>query len=625
MSDKKPVSGVDNVRALETKPWDEVAPARSTYELLAAAAARWPDKTAITFLPTGALDEEPVRITFRQMMGRIHQAANLFNALGAGPQDAIAFLLPLLPQAQFTLWGAEAAGIANPINFLLSPDQIADLLNAAEAKVVVALGPNPNLDVWPKVESILGRVPSLKAVVQVGGFGDEANGVYSFDKTIDQYSADGLTSGREFSSSDIASYFHTGGTTGSPKLAQHTHGNEVWAAWALAKMWNVVHDDVFLCGLPLFHVAGAFYASLTPLSQGAEIVIPSPAGMRNPIVIQNTWRLTERYGITQVGGVPTTIVSLNQVPVKDTDVSSMKYGVTGGAALPVQVEKDFTNQMGVRLLKIYGATEATVVITASPPGSEQRYGSVGIRMPYVDVAVVRLGTEGTTNESCDSGRVGAVMLKGPNVFPGYKDESQNEGTLTEDGWLITGDLGHLDEDGFLFLTGRSKDLIIRSGHNIDPGIIEEVLNRHPAVSLAAAVGKPDEYAGELPVAYVQLVPDATTTAEELHDYVSQNVSERPALPKEVIIIDAIPMTAVGKIFKPQLKWDQARKHFTGILYWLKDDGLELSVEVGESKTHGTLCRVTLSGNPSRPRALVEDEITACLNKYPYIKSEVVWQ
>lgn len=625
MSEKRIISQIDDIKALETKPWEDVAPAQSTYELLASAAARWPDKAAITFLPTGALDDKPVHITFKQMMGRIHQAANMFNAMGAGPQDAIAFLLPLLPQAQFTLWGAEAAGIANPINFLLSPDQIADLLIAAETKVVVALGPNPNLDIWEKIESIRNRVPSLKAVVQVGGPGDESNGIYPFDTTIGQYPPDRLTSGRVFSSGDIASYFHTGGTTGSPKLACHTHGNEVWAAWALAKTWDINKDDVVATGLPLFHVAGAIYASLAQLSHGAEIVLPSPAGFRSPVAVQNFWRLIEKYNWTVTGGVPTTLVALNAIPIGDSDMSSVKYYATGGAALPVQVEKDFTEKTGRKLLQIYGATEATVVITASPPGAEQKFGSVGIRLPYEELKVACLDTLGTANEACQPNQTGVVMVKGPNVFPGYKDKQQNKGTLTEDGWLITGDLGYLDEAGFLFLTGRSKDLIIRSGHNIDPGIIEETLTEHPAVFMAAAVGRPDEYAGELPVAYVQLVPGASVTAEELLDYLRQNISERPALPKEVIIIDSIPMTAVGKIFKPQLRWDLARKHFIGILSWLEDEGLEVSVEVGESKIHGTLCRVTLSGNQDREKGRIESEITARLNKYPYVKSEIVWR
>lgn len=625
MSNKKLVSSLNDLAALEEAPWEEVSPATSTYELLVAAAARWPGKTAITFLPTGSVEDDPVRITYQAMMGRITQAANMFHGLGVGPKDAVSFLLPLLPQTQFTLWGAEAAGIANPINFLLSSQQIADLLNAAETKVVVALGPNPNLDIWQRVESILDRVPSLKAVVQVGGPGEEANGIFPFDQTIDKYPSDSLTSGRVFSSEDIASYFHTGGTTGSPKLAMRTHDNEVWAAWALSEMWNLTHEDVFVAGMPLFHVAGAIYASLTPLSQGAEILMPSPSGLRNPVVVQNIWKLIERYGITQVAGVPTSIVSMNQVPVADEDISTLKYGVTGGAALPVQVERDFTDKMGLKLLKIYGATEATVVLAASPPGAEQKYGSVGIRMPYTELAVVRLGTEGAANEPCLPGQVGSVMLKGPNVFRGYKNEKQNQGTLTEDSWLITGDLGYLDQEGYLYLTGRSKDLIIRSGHNIDPSVIEEVLVKHPQVALAAAVGKPDAYAGELPVAYVQLLPGASISADQLMDYLSQNISERPALPKEVMIVDAIPMTAVGKIFKPQLKWELARQHFAEILFWLVDEGYQISLEVGESELHGTLCRIILSGHQARDRNLLEEKIKSQLNRYPHVQSEIVWR
>lgn len=624
MTREKCISNLDDIRALETKPWNEVAPAKSTYELLSSAAAKWQDKTAITFLPTGSPDEEPVRITYRQLIGRIHQAANMFSDLGAGSQDAISFLLPLLPQTQFTLWGAEAAGIANPINFLLSAPQIKDLLNAAQTKILVALGPNPNLAIWEKVEEIKDEVPSLKAILQVGGPGDEANGIYPFDETINKYPADKLSSGRIFASDDIASYFHTGGTTGSPKLAQHTHGNEVWAAWVCARAFNYSEADVVPNGLPLFHVAGALIISLAPFSRGAEIVMLSPAGMRNPVVVENYWRLVEKYKMTSVGGIPTSLSALNQIPIGDSDISSVKYGISGGMALPLQVEKDFTEKVGCKLIQVYGATEATMHMVQSPLGAEQRFGSVGLRLPYVELKVVKIA-QGTILEECQPNEIGDILFKGPGVFPGYLDKRQNQGTLTDDGWLIMGDLGYLDEEGFLYVTGRSKDLIIRSGHNIDPAIIEETLLEHPAVSMAAAVGRPDEYAGELPVVYVQLHKDAAATKEELLSFLADHISERPAMPKDVIIIDDMPTTAVGKIFKPQLRWDQAEKQISETLSSFENEKLKISVEVGESKVYGTLCKVFLSGSPSGDKDQIEEDITASINKYQHIKPEIHWR
>jgi len=625
MTGKKLISDLDDIRALETKPWNVVAPAKSTLELLSSSASKWQDKMAITFLPTGAIDEEPIRITYRQFIGRIRQAANMFSDLGAGPKDTISFLLPLLPQTQYTLWGAEAAGIANPINYLLNPHQIVDLLNAANTKILVALGTNPNSDIWQKVEAIRDEVPSLKAILQVAGPGDESNGVYPFDATIKRYPADKLSSGRIISPDDIASYFHTGGTTGSPKLAQHTHGNEVWAAWSSAMALNRSAADVIPAGLPLFHVGGALFLSLSPLAHGAEIVMLSPDGLRSPVIVQNYWRLVEKYKLTNVDGTPTSLVALNQVPIGESDISSLKYSVTGGMPLPVQVEKEHVEKVGHKIVKIYGTTEATNIVVLSPLGAEQKYGSIGIRLPYVKLKVIKPDTLSTSFEECQANEMGVVCVKGPFVFPGYVDKRQNQGVLTEDGWLITGDLGYLDEEGFLFLIGRSKDLIIRSGHNIDPSIIEEAMMEHPAVALAAAVGKPDEYAGELPVVYVQLKEEYRATKDELLGFLSDRISERPAMPKDVIVIDAMPTTPVGKVFKPQLRWNIAQKHFSEILSPFENERLKVFVEVGESKVHGTLCKVILIGSPARDKSEIEKEMTAILERYQHIKLEIQWR
>ena len=625
MNGAKVISNLDDIRAMETKAWKDVAPAKSTYDLLLSASVKWRDKTAISFLPTGAIDEEPICVTFRQLIRHIHQAANMFNDFGARSQDTISFLLPLLPQTQYTLWGAEAAGIANPINYLLNPNQIVDLMNAARTKILVALGPSPTFDISQKVQIIKHNVPSLKVILQVEGPGDEANGLYPFDELIKLYPTDKLSSERVISPDDIASYFHTGGTTGSPKLAKHTHGNEVWAAWATAIALNRSEADVIPAGLPLFHVGGALNLSLSPLAYGAEIVMLSPEGLRNQMIVQNYWRLVEKYKITNVDGTPTSLVALNQVPLGESDISTIRYSVTGGMPLPVQVEKEHVEKVGRKIVNVYGSTEASNIVVLTPLGAKKKYGSIGIRLPYVKLKIIEDDTLSTRFKECKTNEMGVVCLKGPFVFPGYIDERQNRGVLTEDGWLITGDLGYLDEEGVLFLTGRSKDLIIRSGHNIDPSIIEESLLEHPALAMAAAVGKPDEYAGELPVVYVQLKKKATATKEELINFLKARISERPAMPKDVIIMDVLPTTAIGKVFKPQLRWDIAQKHYSEILSPFENETLKVSVEVGESKTNGTLCKVILTGSSNKDKTEIEKEITAILERYQQIKLEIKWR
>ncbi|RLA04823.1 MAG: acyl-CoA synthetase [Gammaproteobacteria bacterium] len=622
MSPAKIINDINDIRALEYEPWSERSPAVSTYEFLSNAASHRPDKYAITFLPTGALDEEPVRITYKQLIGKITQAANMFSDLGAGPSDTISMLLPLLPQAQYTLWGAEAAGIVNPINYLLNPGQIIELLNAAKTKILVALGPTDDSDIWQKVEEIRDQIPTLEVIIQVNGSGDKPNGVYPFDETLKLYPADKLTSGRKFSADDIASYLHTGGTTGSPKLAQHTHGGQVWQAWAAAVGSHMDETGVLALGLPLFHVAGAFHSSLAPLCHGTEIIMLSPSGMRNPLIVENYWKLVEKYKVTSTGGIPTSYVALNKVPVADADISSIEFGIAGGMHLPIPVQQEFLDKTGKNLINVYGATEATGVFVQSPMGNVQ-IGTVGIRLPYVELKIVKPGTLQTSCEECKVNEIGVVIANGPFVFPGYLEEAHNQDVFTKDGWLNLGDLGYLDENEVLYLTGRAKDLIIRSGHNIDPSVIEDTVVKHPAVAMAAAVGKPDEYAGEKPVVYVQLHPEATANTEEILSYITENISERPAIP-EVIITKQLPMTAVGKIFKPQLRWEQIKLHFNEILSELEKYDIKISVEVGEHKVHGTLCKIFISGAPTRRIKDIDDEITTTLAKYQFIKSEIHW-
>ncbi len=615
----KAVVGIADVEALETKPWESVLGVNSTYDLLRLSATTKGDEKAITFLPTGSLDEEPVRISYRQLFGRITQAANMFSDLGAGPRDAVSFLLPLLPQAHFTMWGAQAAGIANPINFLLQPDQIADLLNTAETKILVALGPHPVLDIWQKVVSIRERVPSLKAILRVGKPEAETEGVYNFDDLIGTYPADRLVSGRQFSRNDIATYFHTGGTTGAPRLAQHSQGNTVYAVWAVAHMWAYTEETVQTNMLPLFHVAGSIITALSPLCAGSQIVILTPGGLRNPQALQNHWRLVEKYRATHIGGVPTNLVQLLNVPRADADLSSVKYCVTGGSPLPLAVERAWKKDIGIGLSQMYGMTEAGSLVTMNPAAGEARLGAVGLRLPYESLMVVSLNADGSLARECGPNEAGVVMVKGPNGFPGYRDPTQNAGTLTEDNWLVSGDLGYFDEHGDLFLTGRAKDLIIRSAHNIDPAIIEEAMAEHPDVELSAAVGKPDAYAGELPVVYVQLKPGASISADQLMEFASQKISERPALPKEIVIVEEMPLTAVGKIYKPTLRWQAAKNVLAEALKDLGRKGVEVSVDVGEDRSRGILATITLSGAPAEDWPEIEREVESIVGKFVQIK------
>ena len=244
------------------------------------------------------------------------------------------------------------------------------------------------------------------------------------------------------------------------------------------------------------------------------------------------------------------------MPIDGHDVASLDYALCGAAPMPVETFHAFQRLTGIRILEGYGLTEGTCVSAVNPAFGEARIGSIGLPLPYQELRILRIDEAGHCVGECDTDEVGVVAIRGGNVFPGYLDPSHNKGLWVErDGerWLNTGDLGRVDSDGYVWLAGRKKDLIIRGGHNIDPAAIEEPMHRHPAVSACAAVGRPDVHAGELPVVYVQLKPGARATERELMDFAQREIPERAAWPKRVQIVGQLPLTGVGKIFKPALK------------------------------------------------------------------------
>lgn len=551
------IRNLEDVRAAERAQPRDALPWKSTWDVFRAAAEHFGERPALTFLPTGELGEEPRRFTHHELFTHITQAANLLHRVGVGPRDAVGILAPHLPENHFALWGAEAAGIACPINPLLRVEQIVGLLRAAGARHLVALGPDESMPIWSKVEILRDHLPELEILrIDPDGAPDRAPDSTSGDdfltRLLDE-PGDALTSGRQIASDEVAAYFHTGGTTGTPKLAKHTHGNQVWAAWGGVQLYDLGPEDVQSNGLPLFHVAGTIIGFLAPIGAGAEVVALSPSGMRNPHIIRNHWRLMQAHGVTISGGVPTALAKLLEVPVEDADLSKIDTIVTGASAMPLDVARRVEEQVGAPIREVLGMTEAGGLISLTPRRAERRLGAVGLPLPHQEVQIVRLGTGGDLGDPCAPEESGMLLLRGPNITPGYRDSKHDINAFTEEGWLITGDLATRGEDGWLRVTGRVKDLIIRGGHNIDPVLIEEAVETHPSVALAAAVGQPDDYAGEVPVLYVTLRAGAESTEDELAAFVAERIAEPPARPRWIEILPEMPMTEVGKIFKPELR------------------------------------------------------------------------
>ena len=538
------ITGAADVAAITAKPYDDFIAAHSVIDALERVALRHGERNALAYIAAPDLALPAQVWTYARFIADVRRAANLFARLSDGADARVAMLLPPIPQAHFTLWGGEAAGVVCPINFLLNSGHIAELIDAAQANILVALGPNPELDIWSRVPALRAACPRLKHVLAVGGAPDALD----FDAQLHAMPGDRFTFARRPQRDDIAALFHTGGTTGAPKLAQHTHGNQLHASWSAAQMDAMDERDVILNGFPLFHVAGSFVYGLSALLSGAAVVLPTQLGLRNAAFMQQVWRFVERERVSVLATVPTVIAALNGIDAGDADLARVRLLLTGGSPLPTELAVAFEQRHRIPVRNILGMTECAGVISIEPFHAARNPGSCGLPLPFTTVQATR--TDGTV---CAPDEPGVLRVRGPNVGPGYTDARRNAGTFSDDGWLITGDIGHVDAEGRVFVTGRAKDVIIRSSHNIDPSLIEEALLRHTDVQLAAAVGEPDEYAGEVPMAFVVLKPGATITASALLAFIEPHIAERPALPKRIELLPVLPLTAIGKVYKPALR------------------------------------------------------------------------
>ena len=545
------VRTIEDIVAIESRPYDELVTARNLYDLFLATAQNGGDRNALTVLRSPDPADVGLSLTHAGLLAEVTRAANLFRALGLREgEGVVAFLSPTLPELPVLLLAAQVAGVASTLNYLLSRDAIVDLLNAEQATILIVPARELDETCWEKAEGVLDAVPSLRRVIVVGGAGALPAGHERLEDLVAGHRADALDFEPSSDRDTVCALFHTGGTTGRPKLVQLTHGNQIHAAFGFAQVFAYDEHDTVINGFPFFHVGGTMTVGLSVLAAGGHVVVPSPYALRPPSVIERHWGIVEHFRATVIGGVPTSIAALTASFRPGTDVSSVRMAGTGGAVLPREIGARFEAATGIRLYETYGMTETAAAIAFNPARGEPVAGSVGFRAPFSQTRIVRLGEE---DGICGPGESGLVQVRGPQVFPGYVDPRHNLGTVGPDGWLTTGDVGYLTADERLVLTGREKDLIVRSGHNIDPAAIEDVANRFDGVHISAAVGMPDQYAGEVPALFVVPAPGADIDLDALRAFLEANVHEPPARPRAILVIDALPVTAVGKIFKPALR------------------------------------------------------------------------
>lgn len=550
-------------------PWPKHQPAANLYDLLSATADRHGARNAVTFQMFSDPGAKADTLSWTALRRRVTQAANMFRALGVHEGDTVAYVLPNCTETVVTLLAGTVAGIANPINPLLEPEQIAAILRETNAKVVVTLKAFPKTDVAEKMAEAVRHAPNVQTVIEVDllhyltgikrlivplirpktPVGHHAR-VLDWAKEVAKHPEDRLQF--ETGSADrVGAYFHTGGTTGMPKVAQHTHEGMIYNGW-IGHVLLFTEEDNVICPLPLFHVFACHVILMAMLASGAHVIFPTPQGYRGEGVFDNFWKLVERWKVTFIITVPTAIAAMMQRPV-DADVSTVKTAFSGSAPLPVELFKRFEAATGVTLVEGYGLTEATCLVSCNPIDGEKKIGSVGVPLPHCEVRILRQTPGGVID--CDVDEVGEICVANPGVFDGATyTEAEKHAELYHFGrFLRTGDLGRLDADGYLWITGRAKDLIIRGGHNIDPAEIEEALAGHTAVAFAGAIGQPDAFAGEIPCAYVELVAGASVTQDELVEWCAELIHQRAAMPKYIEILDELPKTAVGKVFKPDLR------------------------------------------------------------------------
>lgn len=615
-------ASVDDRNAIDAEmSWEDRDTATTMYEFLTRTRDRFPDRPASSYQLTSGPKDKSETLTWSQLHSQSVQAANLFRSLGVQETDSVAYILPNAHETLVTLMGGMIAGIANPINPLLEPEQIASILRETGAKVVVTLKAFPKTDVPQKVAEAVRHAPNVNTVLEVDllrYLSPPKSWIVPFirPKIHGEHHADVLDFSKEMAKQNttldfpdsqgdrVGAYFHTGGTTGMPKVAQHRYDGMIYNGWIGDRLLFTEHDNI-MCPLPLFHVFAVQVIMMSAIASGAHVVFPTPQGYRGEGVFDNFWKLIERWKISFIITVPTAVSALMQRPV-DADISSVEVAFSGSAPMPMELFKRFESASDIKIVEGYGLTECTCLVSCNPPAGEKRVGSVGIPFPHTDVRIIKSTPDG--HVECATDEVGEICVSNPGVYVGhtYTETEKNADLFYADKYLRTGDLGRLDPEGYLWITGRAKDLIIRGGHNIDPAEIEEALMLHPAVAMAGAIGQPDAHAGEIPCAYVELVADAEVTTEELIAHCKTHVHERAAHPKHIEVLDELPKTAVGKVFKPDLRKSAITRIYDAAL-----EKADVPARVGlvvDDKKRGLVAQIIQNGSN-------EQEVTKVLGSF----------
>jgi len=475
-----------------------------------------------------------------EISGRI---ASSLLGLGLQRGDKVAVQLPNLPQFLFTYFGILKAGLVMvPLNPLLKAPEVAYHLADSDARVLVTfeMFADEAVKGAAQVANDTG-VEVMTYVVNMPGNDVRPQGTKHYDEL---YFADDTRDIVPLSPDDTAVLLYTSGTTGKPKGAELTHFQLFMNCTTAGNLFGFEDDDIGLAVLPLFHVFGLSSVLNTSVRFGGTIVLV-PRFEMEPVI-----DAIEKHRCTIFSGVPTMYFALLSMDLSKRDLSSLRVGVSGGAAIPGETIKAIEERLpGFVVLEGYGLSESASTTTFNVSAEERKVLSIGKPIWGVEVTVV---DENDKVLPPGEEHVGEIVIRGHNIMKGYYKNPEATEEAMRGGWFHTGDLGYADDDGFLFIVDRKKDLVIRGGYNVYPREIEEVLYAHPSIAEAAVIGKPDDKLGEEVVAVITVKPGADVTPEQVIAYCKERLAAYK-YPREVRIVDALPMGPTGKILKKELR------------------------------------------------------------------------
>jgi len=475
--------------------------------------------------------------TYKAMRAKVAQAAGMLQNLGAKKGEHVAVLVPNSPEFLFLWFGAMTAGLtAVTINTLLKAEELDFIINDCDARILVT---TPQFR--KALEPVWSRLTKIEHLVLTAPDADFAGA---------RHLAAEMGNAPEFAAKDLAgsnkaSMIYTSGTTGHPKGVLLTHSNILYNSYVTHQMIDLEPADTALCIMPLFHVNAQIASMMSTLWAGATVVLEDGFKPRSFI------DTLKQYRCTTFSGVPTIYNFLNELKeAEGQDLSFLKACICGAAPMPVEVFNRFEEKFKGKIIEGYGLSEGTCVSSLNPLRGTRKIGSIGLSIAGQEMAVANANIEGK-NEFLPDGEIGELVVRGPNVMQGYyKRDEANKATLV-DGWLHTGDLGYRDSEGYFYISGRKKEMIIQGGENIYPKEIEEVLYKHEAISECAIVGIPDKKYGEVVGAFVILKEGATLSATDLRSYLREKIANYK-MPKVIEFVQSFPKTATGKIQKNKI-------------------------------------------------------------------------